>query len=332
MCLSELVRSGSLTLDVDPGRETLDVASVETEFKYEGYIRRELVAVDRQRRQENRGSRRVRLRGRPRSLAGSRRSPLTGPAGHARPGRSGSRRHPGCALGPRRLPRPARTLRLRSDTLAGVAARDARTRLLRRASKADITLSSALADRLVAYLELLLRWNRKINLTALDDLDAAVDRLLLEPLAAVPHVNRQNGRLLDLGSGGGSPAIPLALSLPGLDLTMVEVKGRKAAFLREAVACLTSVGPWLKTFASRTFWTVTASAALTARSRFAPFEWKRRMLRDVAEFLGPDGLALLFRGPSGPAELPDAGPLAWTGTYPLVDASASRLFGFRRVE
>jgi tRNA uridine 5-carboxymethylaminomethyl modification enzyme len=55
VCLSELVKSGRLALDVDPGSEALDVASVETEFKYEGYIRRELVAVERQRRQENRG-------------------------------------------------------------------------------------------------------------------------------------------------------------------------------------------------------------------------------------------------------------------------------------
>ena len=52
--LCELARAGKLTLDIDPTCETLDVASVETEFKYEGYIRRELVAVDRQRRQENR--------------------------------------------------------------------------------------------------------------------------------------------------------------------------------------------------------------------------------------------------------------------------------------
>jgi tRNA uridine 5-carboxymethylaminomethyl modification enzyme len=53
--LAELLRDRHLSLDVDPSSEALDVASVETEFKYEGYIRRELAAVDRQRRQESRG-------------------------------------------------------------------------------------------------------------------------------------------------------------------------------------------------------------------------------------------------------------------------------------
>lgn len=91
-----------------------------------------------------------------------------------------------------------------------------------------------LAERLVAYYELLQRWNRKINLTSLSNPDEAMDRLLLEPIAAaavLPH----RGRLIDLGSGGGSPAIPLALSWCASLLVMVESRSRKAAFLREAV-------------------------------------------------------------------------------------------------
>ena len=62
--------------------------------------------------------------------------------------------------------------------------RDVRSRLVRRAAKNSIFINDPLADRLTAYYELLARWNRKINLTSLENLDEAIDRLLLEPLVA----------------------------------------------------------------------------------------------------------------------------------------------------
>jgi 16S rRNA (guanine527-N7)-methyltransferase len=94
-------------------------------------------------------------------------------------------------------------------------------------------MPAVLAHKLIAYYELLQRWNRKINLTALSNPDEAIDRLLLEPVAAaaaLPH----SPRLIDLGTGSGSPAIPLALALSAPVLVMVESRSRKAAFLREA--------------------------------------------------------------------------------------------------
>lgn len=98
-----------------------------------------------------------------------------------------------------------------------------------------MTVPPHVEARLVTYFDLLFRWNAKINLTALrETTDAAIERLLLEPLAAAlelsPHLD-----LIDLGSGGGSPAIPLALALSAPRLVMVESRARKAAFLREAV-------------------------------------------------------------------------------------------------
>jgi 16S rRNA (guanine527-N7)-methyltransferase len=102
-----------------------------------------------------------------------------------------------------------------------VAARDTRARVIRRAAKADVALPGPLGDRLAAFLELLFRWNRKINLTSLRDTDDAIDRLLIEPLAVLRHVPPGSARLIDLGSGGGSPAIPLALARSDVDLMMV---------------------------------------------------------------------------------------------------------------
>lgn len=95
-------------------------------------------------------------------------------------------------------------------------------------------LAPALAEPLLAYLALLLRWNRTYNLTAVRDPREMVTRHLLDSLAMVPHVDGLS-TLADLGTGPGLPGIPLAIALPGLRVTLVESNGKKARFLREAV-------------------------------------------------------------------------------------------------
>jgi 16S rRNA (guanine527-N7)-methyltransferase len=92
-------------------------------------------------------------------------------------------------------------------------------------------------DQIETYFNLLSRWNRAINLTALQlepPNRSTLDRLLIEPLEAARAVETGSGHWIDLGSGGGSPAIPLKIVRPALELTMVEARERKAAFLREA--------------------------------------------------------------------------------------------------
>jgi 16S rRNA (guanine527-N7)-methyltransferase len=120
-----------------------------------------------------------------------------------------------------------------------------RSRLIARAAHARVGLSPSEIDQLEAYFDLLTRWNRTINLTALrlDTVDSGtLDRLLVEPLAAARSVGIGPGRWIDLGSGGGSPAIPLKIVRPGWALTMVEARERKAAFLREAARDLALSG------------------------------------------------------------------------------------------
>jgi 16S rRNA (guanine527-N7)-methyltransferase len=96
---------------------------------------------------------------------------------------------------------------------------------------------AALASKLFAYLELLDRWNRTYNLTAIRDPREMVGKHLLDSLAMLPHVPGA-GRLADLGTGPGLPGIPLALARPGLSVSLVESNGKKARFLREAVRAL----------------------------------------------------------------------------------------------
>jgi 16S rRNA (guanine527-N7)-methyltransferase len=212
-----------------------------------------------------------------------------------------------------------------------VAARDFRTRLLRRASKAGLFLADDLTGALVSYYELLSKWNRKINLTSLENPDEAIDRLLLEPVAAARHITEQGPSIMDIGSGGGSPAIPMKLSLSSSSLTMVEVKARKSAFLREAVRALALGNTRVETARYEELLTRPemheAFGVLSLRAvRVEP-----RTLLTLQAFVRPDGSLFLFRGPSGP-EAPDlVPPLQWVGTFPLVESLQSRLTILQKV-
>ena len=195
-------------------------------------------------------------------------------------------------------------------------------------------LSDDLAERLSLYYELLERWNRKINLTALDDPDAAIDRLLLEPVIAARHLPRLPViKLMDVGSGGGSPALPLALAAGrSVDLTMVEAKTRKSAFLREAVRQLGLTDARVE---NSRFEELLAQPELHERFDALSVRAVRidpKALMTLQAFLRPGATMLLFRGPSGPekstAVMP---PLEWMATVPLVEALRSRLSILRKV-
>lgn len=207
-----------------------------------------------------------------------------------------------------------------------MAPRDLKTRLTRRAARAGVFLADDLRSQLTAYYELLSRWNRKINLTSIADADQAIDRLLLEPLVAARHIPSAATRMLDVGSGGGSPAIPIRLALPALSLTMVEVKVRKSAFLREAVRHLVLDGVTVET--SR-YEELLARPELheafdVVSTRAVRIETSTLMT--LQAFLAPEGQLLLFRGPGGP-EVPSTvvPPLQWKATVPLVESLQSRL-------
>jgi len=114
-------------------------------------------------------------------------------------------------------------------------------RVRARAEAAGVTLGAGTLERLLVYFDLLAFWSRRINLTSFDlsvPGDAAIDRLLIEPIAAASLVRAGERRAIDLGSGGGSPAVPFMLAVPSIEMVMVEVREKKAAFLREVVRTL----------------------------------------------------------------------------------------------
>jgi len=95
-----------------------------------------------------------------------------------------------------------------------------------------IDLPAEAQHKLLAFRDLLLKWNKTYNLTALRDPAQAISHHLLDSLAILPQVGP--GALLDVGSGGGLPGIPLAIARPELSVSMVDTVQKKATFLQQA--------------------------------------------------------------------------------------------------
>lgn len=96
-----------------------------------------------------------------------------------------------------------------------------------------LVLPQETVDHLLAFGELLLKWNRVYNLTALRDPREVITHHLLDSLAVLPWVG-DLGKLADIGSGGGLPGIPLAIVRPDLAVTSVETVNKKASFQQQA--------------------------------------------------------------------------------------------------
>src|SRR5579863_3865218 len=98
--------------------------------------------------------------------------------------------------------------------------------------------SPELLEQLQAYLDLLLRWNTRVNLTSVRDPEQIVTRHFGESLFAAKvlaqhSVAEHAGSLADVGSGAGFPGFPIKLLMPELALTLIESQNKKATFLRE---------------------------------------------------------------------------------------------------
>lgn len=113
-------------------------------------------------------------------------------------------------------------------------------RLIDAAERLGVTLAPEQADLLLRHLALLRRWNAVHNLTAIDDEEAALTRHLLDCLAIVPAIRERTGgrpvRVLDVGSGGGLPAVPFAVAYPAAQVTAIDKVQKKVAFLTQVRA------------------------------------------------------------------------------------------------
>lgn len=109
-----------------------------------------------------------------------------------------------------------------------------RESLSRGAQKLGIALTAEQTKQLLAYLALLIKWNKAYNLTAVRNPDEMVSRHLLDSLSVLSFVEQVAGdRWLDVGSGGGMPGIILAIMLPEKHFTLLDSNGKKTRFLTQ---------------------------------------------------------------------------------------------------
>ena len=208
-----------------------------------------------------------------------------------------------------------------------------RDRLARRTRRAKAPISLDMLEPLEAYFRLLTQWNAKINLTALPldaPTDETFDRLFVEPLGAAKQIPPQTPSIwFDLGSGGGSPAIPIKIARPALRLTMIESKERKGAFLREAIRALGLMNTSVET---------ERFEAVAAKSEFAgvadivtvrAVKTDAELFKTAGLLLKDGGQLLLFR-PSHSATADPAG-FRRVLTAPLCDSPQSFICIYQRM-
>ncbi|MEO1766540.1 16S rRNA (guanine(527)-N(7))-methyltransferase RsmG [Thiobacter aerophilum] len=102
------------------------------------------------------------------------------------------------------------------------------------AAELGVALLSSQEAKLIAYLELLLKWNKVYNLTAVREPQAMVTQHLLDSLSVLPHLG-EVATLVDVGAGAGLPGIPLAIARPQLKVVLADASHKKTSFMQQAL-------------------------------------------------------------------------------------------------
>lgn len=165
-----------------------------------------------------------------------------------------------------------------------------REQLVEGAAALGVMLSPSDERQLLAYLALLDKWNRVYNLTAVRETGRMVSHHLLDSLAIVPYV--QSGRVLDVGSGGGLPGIPLAIARPELQVTLIDSVAKKTAFLLQAKAELELENVSVVTGRVETLHDATGFDTITSRA----FSDLKEFVTLTRHLLAPGGRWLAMKG------------------------------------
>jgi 16S rRNA (guanine527-N7)-methyltransferase len=187
------------------------------------------------------------------------------------------------------------------------------------AEAAQPPLDPHLSQQFDALLSLFLRWNARINLTAIRDQEGILSRHFVESIACARALPAGLSTLLDFGSGAGFPGIPIALCRPEIAVTLAESQGKKAAFLREAVRVL---GVTLMVHSGRAEALTTQFDCVTLRA----VDKMDRAIQAAAHLVRPGGwLALMTTTAALPALKESVGAnFTWT-VAPLFPGNDDRL-------
>jgi len=168
-----------------------------------------------------------------------------------------------------------------------------------------LALQASQRKQLLTYLHLLAKWNEVYNLTAIRDAHEMLSHHLLDALSIVPHVS--GPRVLDVGSGAGLPGIPVAVTRPDCEVTLLDSSQKKTAFLQQVVIELELSNAAVRSTRVETWQTHERFDVITSRA-----------FSELAEFVGQAQHLLAARGVFA----------AMKGAYP--EAEIERLpHGFR---
>ncbi len=189
-------------------------------------------------------------------------------------------------------------------------------------------LSRGQLSAVQSYLEMLLKWNSKINLTAIRNSDEIVTRHFGESLFAASRIfpnQNSTASVIDIGSGAGFPGLPIKIWAPGVSLTLIESNQRKATFLREVVRALNL--PQIETVMDRAENLPIQAEVVTLRA----VERFERALPIVPRLLRPNGQAALLIGSAQVEVAKAALPLHWQEPIP-IPLSRSRVLLLGRAQ
>jgi 16S rRNA (guanine527-N7)-methyltransferase len=187
-------------------------------------------------------------------------------------------------------------------------------------------LEKVQADRFGQYLSLFVRWGARINLSSIRDEDEILRRHFVESIACAQALPAGVATLLDFGSGGGFPGIPVALCRPEIAVTLAESQGKKAAFLQEAVRVL---GLSVKVFPQRAELLATGFDCVTLRA----VDRMAEAVAGAAELVSPGGWLALMTTRGELAKLQTAAGVGfqWKAGVPLGGEERLLMLGQRRV-
>jgi 16S rRNA (guanine527-N7)-methyltransferase len=185
----------------------------------------------------------------------------------------------------------------------------------------EIAAADPLCEQTRTYIDLLLRWNRRISLTAIESPEEIVRTHFTESLLATKAVPDLHGRLADVGTGAGFPGLPLRMYIPDLHLTLIEPNAKKCAFLAEVIRTLELENVEI---IQRRYedvrrpdppFDIVTARALGQFQEFA--EWAESVL-------APGGRVMVWTGPDGKSELERKKSWRWHPPY-VIPGSKHRL-------
>lgn len=174
---------------------------------------------------------------------------------------------------------------------------------------------SATTKRLLSFVDLLGRWNTRLNLVAPGDVPVLWQRHIVDSLQLLPLLPAQLDRAIDLGSGGGFPGLVLAIA-SGIPFDLIESDQRKASFLRTVI--LETAAP-ARVHACRIEAAGVAPARLVTARALAPL---RRLLPLADRLLAPGGVCLFLKGARTEEEIADATP-DWGMTIERIQSTTN---------